>query len=114
MNRELVAVLVLGAEVLGAGYLALIAGLMSSWMMDDDQAFRMSEADWIVEGGRRLGVALIVAVGFAIVAGLAHRRWVLAASSPVWMRKVPALLRGCIALASAAGATWFVVSKPFI
>ncbi len=114
MDRKLIAVLVLGAEVLGAGYLALIAGLMSAWMMDDDQAFRMTEADWVVEGVRRFGVALIVAVGFAIVAGIAHRRCVVASISPVWMRKVPALLGGCIALASAAGATWFVVSKPFI
>lgn len=118
MNRSLVAALVLITEVLVAGYLALMAGLMSAWMMDDDQAFRMSEADWLVEGVRRFGIVLPVAVVFVVVAGFAHRRWVLVAVAPVrppfWLRTVPALLGGCVVLASAVGATWFVISKPFI
>ena len=114
MNRRLAATLVLLAEVLLAGYLALLAGLLSAWMVDDDRAFRMETADWVVLACQRFGVALVVAVVFAAVARLAHRRWVLSPDSPTWLRTVPLLLGCCIALASAAGSISFVVRKPFI
>ncbi|HEX6812549.1 MAG TPA: hypothetical protein VF384_13065 [Planctomycetota bacterium] len=106
--------LVLLAEILVAGYAALIAGLMSIWIVDDSEAFRMSDLDWVVEACRRFGVVLLVSVAFAVVARLAHRRWVVVPGSPAWLRSVPTLLGGCIALAGAGGATWFVVSKPFM
>jgi hypothetical protein len=69
-------------------------------------------------GGKSLCYQLPAAGGE--VAGYRPRRAsrasavVLAADSPAWLRSVPVLLGGCIALAGAGGATWFIVSKPFI
>lgn len=72
MNRKPIAVLVMVAEVL-AGYLALIAGLMSAWMVDDREAFHMRDMDWVVEGCRRLVVVLFVSA--ARLAPERQRRW---------------------------------------
>ena len=114
MNPKLVAFAVLVAEILAAGYAAWIVGLMSAWFVDDDQAFRMQDRDWVVEGCRRLAIALLVATAFALVARFVHRRWVVTSSSSAWLRSVPVLLGGGIALAGAVGAAWFVVSRPWL
>ena len=105
---------VLGLGALVGGCLALVVGLLSVWMLDDDVAFRMTRADWVVEGARRFGVALLVAMVFGLAAGLAHRRWVVVPTSGVWLRWLPAGLGGCIALAGAMGAAYFVITKPFV
>ena len=114
MKRGLADSLVVLAEILVAGYVALLAGLMSAWMVDDDRAFRMGDSDWVVLACQRFGVALIVATAFAVVARLAHRRWVVTSGSPPWLRAVPVLLGCSIALASAVGSIWVVVHKPFM
>lgn len=114
VNRSLVAVLVLIAEVLTAGYIALIAGLMSAWMVNDSDAFRMRDIDWILAGCLRLSVWWTLAAVFTMVARRSHRRWVVADTSPSWFRGLPLLLGGGIAAASAAGVAWFIMERPFM
>lgn len=114
MNPTPAAALVVLAEALTAGYLALITWLMSCWMMDDSRAFRMTDTDWLLEGGRRLAVALLASAAFTVLARLAHRRWVCGADSPTWLRAVPLLLGAVVALAGAAGSVWFVVTRPYM
>lgn len=114
VNRSPVAVLVLVAEVLTAGYIALIAGLMSAWMVNDNDAFRMRDGDWVLTGCLRLAVGSTSAAVFTIVSRRSHRRWVIADSSPTWFRGLPWLLGGGIAAASATGVAWFIMERPFM
>ena len=102
------------AEAAGGAYLALLAFLLCGWMVDDSAAFRMADEDWLVVGARRLSGALLVAAAFAAIARPWHRRWVLTPRSPAWLRVVPLLLAGGIALAGTAGAAMFVVTRPFL
>lgn len=114
MNRSPVAVLVLVAELLTAGYIALVAGLMSAWMVNDSDAFRMCDIDWILTGCLRLAVGSTIAAVFTVVARRYHRRWVVADPSPTWFRALPLLLGGGIAAASATGVAWFIMERPFM
>ena len=105
---------VLIAEVLATGYLALIAWIMSTWMVDGSQAIRMRDIDWLFVAGLRCALWLAVAGAFVFVARKAHRRWVLSSHTSAWFRGIPLLLGGGIAVSGAIGAAWFVLERPFM
>ena len=116
MRRRTIAGLILIVEVGLAAYLSLVVWLLSVWMVDDSQAFRMAPADWYVEGLRRLGPALVVSVVFGGLTYLANRQWVNPSfpGSPRLGARTAVLLAACIALWGTAGAIRFVITKPFL
>ncbi len=110
------AVLLLVAEAVSAAYLGAVVWLLSVWMVDDTRAFQMQPVDWYVEGGRRLGVALLIGVAFGGVVHLVNRRWVVP-RLPTWRHLLtwtaPAL-GCCVATSGAVGVVQFVVTRPFM
>jgi hypothetical protein len=110
-----ISILILAAEVMAAAYLALMAWLLSVWMVDDSVAFQMTEADWWLVGARRLGVACAVALGYAGVLWLINRRWVAPCFGPSRLILfAPAVLGGVVAAAAAVGVATFVTTKPYM
>jgi hypothetical protein len=116
MGQKAISVLILIAETALATYLALMVWLLSGWMVDDSQAFRMASSDWYMEAARRFGAALLVGLLFGASAYVANRRWVTP-RLPGWpllgTRAAVALASG-IVLSGAVGAVQFVVTKPFM
>ena len=116
MLRKAIAPLVLVAETAIAAYLALIVWLLTSWMIDDFQAFRMAASDWYIEAAWRFVAGLLVGLVFGGMTYLVNRRWVsprLPESPRLGSRTAIALAMG-IVLSGAAGAIGFAITKPFM
>lgn len=114
-NMKLLPTLLLAAETAVAAYLALVAWLLSAWMVDDAVAFQMTEADWWLVGAGRLGQACVVAAGYAGTLYVVNRRWVAPHfRSSRFIALAPALLGGVVAAAAVAGAVTFAVKKPYM
>ena len=115
MTGKPISILILAAEVMAAAYLALMAWLLSVWMVDDSVAFQMTEADWWLVGVRRFGVACAVALGYAGVLWLINRRWVAPCLGPSRLILfAPAVLGGVVVAAAAVGVATFVTTKPYM
>lgn len=110
--RSAVVAVVVGAELFAAAYVSLIAYLMSVWHVDDGEAFRMTDADWLLAGICRFLGWSLVAAGFACVVRFANRRCGLV-HGPGFLSLAPVLMACLIALASGFGATMFVIDRPF-
>jgi hypothetical protein len=115
MRRSLAKV-VLIAEIVLAMYLALVEFLLSSWMVDDSQAFRMAPSDWYVEAMWRFGAVLLVGAAFGGLAYVVNRRWVtpLLPEWPLLGTRTAVWLASGIVLSGAAGAVEFAITKPFM
>jgi len=76
----------------------------------------MAPADWYYEGGRRLCGALLVGAVFGGLTYFANHRWVtpVLPSSPRLGTRSAIFFTSCIVLSGAAGASWFVITKPFM
>ena len=115
MRNTLPAVILL-VETALAVYLAFMAWLLSTWMVDDSQAARMVASDWYLEAVRRLFIVCAVAGAFGSVAFVVNRKW-LSRRFPPWARiaeRAAILLGFGIAAAGAAGALQFAFKKPFM
>jgi|ERR671912_186803 hypothetical protein len=108
--------LIVAAEFASAAYLALLAWLLSAWMVDDSRAFRMAASDWYVEGAWRFGTVVVVGALFGVLTHVINRRWLyprLGSASrlgPLWA----VLLAAFVVLSGAAGTALFVATKPFM
>jgi hypothetical protein len=116
VRRRATAGLILLVEAAVAGYVALLTWLLSAWMVDDSQAFRMERADWYLEGARRFVWAVVVGSLFGAVVYAANRRWVagLLPGSPRLGGRAAVLCALAIVLSGAAGALYFVTTRPFM
>lgn len=115
MIKKPTSILILTVEVAVAVYLAFMAWLLSTWMVDDSAAFRMTETDWWLVGARRLGVACIVAIVYAGILFLVNRRWVAPQfQSSRAVALAPVMLGSTVAAAAAVGVMFFVATKPYV
>ena len=93
-----------------------MAFALSSWFIDDSEAFRLDTAGWYRIGGQRL----LFAVGLAILGGsivyvgnrlLLPHLWPDPQRSP---RRLHWWLGGLILVAGVVGAITFVVTRPYM
>jgi hypothetical protein len=116
MRRRTIAGMILTAELLLAAYLMLVVWLLSVWMVDDSQAFRMVPSDWYVTGARRLCGGLLVGMAFGGLTFAVNRKWVLPflSESPWLGTRTTLLVALGIVLSATAGTIQFVITKPFM
>lgn len=116
MSTRLRAAVVLAVEVLTAGYVSLLAYVMSTWMVDDTAAARMTELDWYSVAAKRLAFWGVVGVALAWGVHQVNRRWVVAPLGGTRRQSLwAALVLGAgVVLAGALGAIRFVQTKPFM
>jgi zinc transporter ZupT len=101
---------------LGALYAATVAFALSSWFIDDSEAFRLSTVGWYRTGGQRLLLALVMAVLGGSVVYIANR-FLLPHLWPDPQRSPTRLhwwVGGLILIAGVVGAITFVVTRPYM
>jgi len=111
----IVRVVSISAQLLGVLYAALIAWLIGSFMIDDSWAAVASDTDWWLEAGRRWAVGLGAAVvigGVLLVLNRALVHWKLASPRANPLRSA-IIGASVVAVASTAGAIYFVIVRPW-
>lgn len=103
-------------QLTGVGYAALVAWLITSWMVDDAWAAQARDADWWALAGQRAAVGLCAAgLAGAVLLGTNHllARWRLGfpGLKPV---QVACIGAATVALATMTGAVNFIVERPFM
>jgi hypothetical protein len=115
MRAKLLAISLLCVECAVATYLALMAWILSSWMVDDGLAARLTPSGWYLIGAQRFGLVALVSTAFTCVAWVANRRWLPRAvsSTPRTLGWLAGGLGAAILLAGLVGSVHFVTRKPF-
>ena len=100
-------------EAIVAAWLTLVAFVMSAWMVNDSDAFRMKDTDWVLAGCLRFLFWSSLAAAFGSVVAVTNRRLGFGQRSG-WISRLPILLSGLVVVASGVGATIFVIEKPYM
>jgi len=116
MRAKALVISLLCVECLVATYLAVMAWILSSWVIDDGLAARLTPSGWYLIGAQRLGVTAVVSTAFTWVAWVANRRWLPRAvsSTPRTLGWLAGGLGAAILLAGLVGTVQFVTRRPFL
>jgi hypothetical protein len=103
-------------QVIGTLYVALFCWLIAAWMVDDSWAFRAAPIDWWRTAATRLGFGILIgaAAGLLLVAlnKLLARAGLNVPRLGPWQVGLGAF--AAIVAASAIGALYFAIRKPYM
>lgn len=116
MHTRIRVLLLLGVECLVSIYLALMAWVLSTWMVDDGLAARMTPGGWYLIAAQRLCAVTAVSAVFTLAAWIVNTRCVHRGVtwSPRTLSWLAGGLGGAIFLAGFVGCVQFVIRKPFL
>ena len=115
MRTKVLAISLLCLECAVATYLAFTAWILSSWMVDEGLAARLTPSGWYSIGAQRFGLVAMVSTAFTWLAWVANRHWLARAVSltPRTLGWLAGGLGAAILLAGLVGSLQFVTRKPF-
>ena len=97
-------------------YLAFVVWLFTGWFVDDNAAFRMTDADWIMEGVKRVANVALYATILGLIVYVVNR--LVAYATGYRTSRLPRYSAlafvAVIVLAAIVAAVGFVLKKPYL